>query len=162
MSRMTVRGLAAFAVLLALLAGTIGGTSAAHNGNNKAELTGRNSELDATGTVIVNYSEGKGTFNGTVTVMNLEGGMTYSFFVSGAASGSGVAICSGVANDQGTFTCSEQGLSLPGFTTADVREGTTVGGELVAQGLFARRGNCRDEDQAGSLCMAPGQDKKAS
>jgi len=36
MFRMTMRGLAAFAVLLALLAGSIGTTSAAHNGNNKA------------------------------------------------------------------------------------------------------------------------------
>ncbi len=60
-------------------------------------------------------------------------------------------ICSGAASASGTFTCSAQKLTLAGFTTAVVRDSAGV---EVASGVFARRGNCRDPEQAGSLCEA--------
>jgi len=140
-----------FVAALALLA--IGATtaSAAHNGNNKAAITGTG-DPDASGQAIVNYSEGRGDFNGTITVRNLNPGETYRFFVRGATGET--LICSGVANTQGVFRCSEQHLVLPGFTTAVVRDSA---GAEVATGIFDRRGNCRDPQQAGSQCMAPGQ-----
>lgn len=135
--------------LLSLAALAVTGTAlAAHNGNNKAELSGV-----GTGTAVVNYSEGQGTFNGTVTVSGLAANTDYSFFVTGAAAGAtGLLICSGTSDSSGTFTCSEQKLGLPGFTTAQVR--TTIGGTVVASGTFERRGNCRDPEQAGSQCQA--------
>jgi len=125
---------------------------AAHNGNNSAQLTGTG-DPDATGKAIVNYSEGRGDFNGTINVKNLNPGETYSFFVRRGATET--LVCSGEANSQGTFTCQAQHLPLPGFTMAVVRN---AAGIEVASGTFARRGNCRDPQQAGSLC-APGQNK---
>jgi len=126
---------------------------AAHNGNNSAELTGTG-DPDASGKAIVNYSEGRGDFNGTITVRNLNPGETYSFFVRRGAAEQ--LICSDEANRQGTFTCQAQHLRLNGFTMAVVRN---AAGVEVAKGTFERRGNCRDPDQAGSLCTAPGQNK---
>jgi len=120
---------------------------AAHNGNNKAELSGA-----GTGTAVVNYSEGQGTFNGTVSVGGLMANTAYSLYVTGAGAGAaGRLICSGTSDSSGTFTCSEQKLALPGFTTAQVR---TIGGTVVASGTFERRGNCRDPEQMGSQCKA--------
>ena len=133
--------------LLALTALAVTGTAvAAHNGNNKAELSGAGG---VTGVAIVNYSEGQGTFNGTVTVEGLAPNTAYSFTVAGA---SGIrTICSGISDSSGTFTCSAQNLTLPGFGTAQVR---TSDGTVVASGTFERRGNCRDPEQAGSQCEA--------
>lgn len=145
-----------FAAALALLAFGATPAMAAHNGNNKGELTGV-ADPDATGSAIVNYSEGRGTFNGTITVQNLEPGETYSFFVRGAGAGAtGVLICSGEASAQGVFNCQDQNRPLPGFTQAVVRDSA---GLEVASGTFARRGNCRDPEQVGSQCDAPGQNK---
>ncbi|MBA2331900.1 MAG: hypothetical protein H0V94_03820 [Actinobacteria bacterium] len=135
--------------LLALAALAFSGTAlAAHNGNNKAELTGAGG---VSGTAIVNYSEGQGTFNGTITVNGLAPNTSYSFFVNGAASSPGRLICSGTSDSSGTFTCNAQKLTLLGFASAELR---TSGGAVVASGVFERRGNCRDPEQAGSQCQA--------
>lgn len=123
---------------------------AAHNGNNSAELSGTG-DPDASGKAIVNYSEGRGDFNGTITVQNLNPGETYSFFVR--RMGVEQLICSDEANSQGTFTCQAQHLRLNGFAMAVVRN---AAGVEVAKGTFERRGNCRDPEQNMSQCMAPG------
>lgn len=130
---------------VSLFAGT---ALAAHNGNNRAVLTGTG-DADASGVAIVNYSEGQGTFNGNITVDNLVAGATYRFFVRGATGEQ--LICAGIADSSGTFTCSEQKLTLNGFGRAVVRN---AAGVEVAVGTFARRGNCRDADQAASQCEA--------
>lgn len=130
---------------LGLFAGTAFG---AHNGNNRADLVGTG-DADASGVAIVNYAEGQGTFNGTITVSNLDAGGGYTFLVRGASGER--TICSGTADSAGTFSCSAQKLTLPGFGTAVVRDSQAV---VVATGTFARRGNCRDADQAGSMCEA--------
>ncbi len=129
----------------ALFAGTALG---AHNGNNRAELTVIG-DPDASGVAIVNYSEGTGKFNGSITVSNLEPDATYSFFVRGASGDT--LICTGTADAAGTFTCSAQQLFLPGFGMAVVKDGAAVD---VASGTFERRGNCRDPQQVGSQCKA--------
>jgi hypothetical protein len=56
-------------VVVALALFAFGATTAlaAHNGNNKAEITGTG-DPDAGGQAIVNYSEGTGKFNGRITV----------------------------------------------------------------------------------------------
>lgn len=146
-------GVAALMLVAVIVSGIASSASAAHNGNNRAVMTGT-ADADAVGKAVVNYSEGRGTFNGTITVRNLEPGETYTFQVSGAASGAGVTVCSGEATSQGTFACSFQGRALPGFTTAQVVD---KNGAVVASGTFDRAGNCRDADQAGSQCDAPGR-----
>ena len=131
---------------------------ASHNGNNAAELSGVG-DSDATGRAIVNYSEGRGDFNGTITVRNLEPGETYSFFARFQSPGLPIEdtlICSGEANQQGTFTCQAQHLTLGRFTTAVVLD---ADGDVMAAGAFERRGNCRDPEQFMTQCDVPGHNK---
>jgi len=150
MTRFTALLIAAFAAFAVAAPTAI----AAHNGNNSAELSGTG-DPDASGKAIVNYSEGRGKFNGTITVQNLNPGETYRFFVQRGALAPQL-ICSDEANSQGTFTCQAQLLTLNGFNMAVVRN---AAGVEVAKGTFERRGNCRDPDQAMSQCTAPGQNK---
>ncbi|MEO7296018.1 MAG: hypothetical protein ABIZ57_07730 [Candidatus Limnocylindria bacterium] len=137
-----------FSLALATLALLIVGVTpvlGAHNGNNKATLAG-----GATGNAIVNYSEGTGTFSGTVTTDGLEPG-DYTFQVSLNGTNRTV-ICEFTVSQDGTRDgCSANGLTLSGFNTAEIVDDN---GDVVASGIFARRGNCRDADQAGSLCEA--------
>jgi len=110
-----------------------------------------------TGTAVVNYSEGTGTFNGTTRVSGLEPDTGYTFRVNGPAGPQ--TICTFTTDANGTGGCSEQGLTLGGFGRAEIVD---KGGVVVASGSFDRRGNCRDADQAGSQCKAndaPGQNK---
>ena len=125
---------------LTLLAGP---ASAAHNGNNQATLTTAGTEV---GNAIVNYSEGQGTFTGTTSVRLPDG--EYSLTVS--LNGNNVQVICTFTVTNGTGGCSEQDLTLAGFNKAEIREA----GVVVAEGTFARRGNCRDADQAGSQCEA--------
>lgn len=139
-----------------MLATTLGGASAAHNGNNKASLTGVGAELDATGTAIVNYRAGTDTYNGTVVVRNLEPNTEYTFEIR-AGAGNEQEICDGVSNNQGLFRCSSVGFTLTTdpntFGSAAVRLASMdEEGADVATGTFARRGNCRDADQGLSQC----------
>ncbi len=85
---------------------------------------------------------------------NLDPGETYRFFVRRGATET--LVCEGEANRQGLFTCNAQQIELPGFVEAVVRDSA---GMEDASGVFARRGNCRDPEQMGSLCKAPGQNK---
>lgn len=154
MTRFSALLLAAFATF-AVAAPT---ALAAHNGNNAAELSGTGVP-DATGKAIVNYSAGRGDFNGTITVQNLEPGAPYSFFVRFQQPGFPIEdtlICSGEANQQGTFTCQAQHLTLGRFGRAVVLD---AAGDDVAVGTFERRGNCRDPEQFMTECEAPGHNK---
>ena len=151
MTRFNVLLLAAL-VAFAVAAPT---ASAAHNGNNAAELSGTG-DSDATGTAIVNYSAGRGNFNGTITVQNLEAGASYGFVARFQQPGFPIEdtlICSGEANQQGTFTCQAQHFTLGRFGRAVVLDSA---GDVVAAGTFERRGNCRDPEQFMTQCDAPG------
>lgn len=130
-----------------LMAGTV---LAAHNGNNRAFISGTG-DPDASGVAIVNYSEGTGKFNGNITVANLDAGESYTFLVRSPNGLVETVVCTGTADANGTFTCSAQKLTLGGFAKAVVRD---AAGVEVAVGTFDRRGNCRDADQAGSQCEA--------
>ena len=144
-----VAGGLCFATLLSVP----GPAMAAHNGNNRAEIRGTG-DPDAAGRAIINYSKGRGDFNGNITVSNLEAGETYQFSV--LRDGTFFLICAGTANAQGLFTCSAQHFVLPGFAIAVVRDSAGI---EVARGIFERRGNCRDPEQERSLCEAPGHNK---
>ncbi|MFP5309398.1 MAG: hypothetical protein ACLGIR_07450 [Actinomycetes bacterium] len=146
-SRTTATVLAILTSLL-LLATLASPALAAHNGNNRADLASQTS--DATGRAVVNYSEGQGTFNGTVTVRGLEAG-TYTFRVT-LRGGNITPVCELVAGGNGAAGCSAQDLDLPGFNTAEIVD---AGGNVVARGVFDRAGNCRDPQQGGSLCESP-------
>lgn len=127
--------------VLTLLAIAVGPAGAAHNGNNRADLTGH-----ADGRAVVNYSAGQGTFNATVNVRGLDAG-NYAFAVS-LNGANRTEVCE-IAD--GATGCSAQGLALPGFNTAEI---VAADGEVVASGVFDRGGNCRDPQQGGTLCEA--------
>ncbi|MGI8643927.1 MAG: hypothetical protein ACR2LS_07400 [Thermomicrobiales bacterium] len=146
--RTTLRGFGLLVMLAALMVSALGSASAAHNGNNKANLSAMGD--DAAGKAIVNYSEGRGTFNGTIVVRDLEPNTGYTFVVRLMDNeATDQVICSGTSNDQGLFRCNEQGLALAGFSQAVVEDDA---GNDAASGTFARRGNCRDPQQGGSQC----------
>jgi hypothetical protein len=127
---------------------------ASHNSNGFAELVGT-ADPDATGTAIVNYSEGGGDFTGTITAANLVPGATYSYSVWRTPfDGSTVLLCTAEANSQGLFTCQAQHFVLGGYRQAVVRD---AAGVVVALGTFERRGTCRDADQSMTQCEAPGR-----
>lgn len=114
---------------------------AAHNGNNRATFDG-----DTSGTAVVNYSEGRGTFNGTLNVSGLDDG-DYSFAVSLNGTNR-QALCSFEAGS-GRTGCSVTDRALPGFNLAEVLD---ADGDVVDSAVFDRGGNCRDPQQGGSLC----------
>ncbi len=103
----------------------------------------------------MNYSEGTGTFNGSARVSGLAPNSEYTFQVNGGPRPA--TICTFTTDANGTGGCSEQGLELPGFTTAEIVD---EDGMVVASGAFDRRGTCRDPQQGGTQCEAPGQVKK--
>lgn len=149
------RSIITLAVAAVALLGIASPASAAHFGNNKAALVGDG----VTGTAIVNYSEGTGTFNGSARVSGLEEG-TYTFQVVSPNGMTATPICTFTADGNGTDGCSANGLTLGGFATAEIVDDTN--NTVVASGTFERRGNCRDADQAGSQCKAndaPGRNK---
>jgi hypothetical protein len=146
--------LAAFAAVAAFaVAAPI--ASAAHNGNNFAELTGTAADPDASGKAVLNHSAGGGDFVASITVANLVPGATYSYLVWRTATDNSTALlCTSEANGQGMFTCQAQHFLLGGFRQAVVRD---AAGNVVALGTFERRGNCRDPDQMTTQCEAPGR-----
>jgi hypothetical protein len=144
-SRRTAIVLAILTSLL-LLAALAAPALAAHNGNNRADLAG-----EATGRAVVNYSEGRGTFNGTVTVKGLEAG-EYTFQVRSPNGQVTAEVCDLVAGKNGAAGCSAQDLELPGFATGEIVDAE---GAILATGVFDRAGNCRDPQQGGSLCESP-------
>jgi hypothetical protein len=134
--------LAATAVAFAALVATATPAFADHNSNNRATFTGA-----ASGTAIVNYSEGQGTFNASISARDLEPG-TYTFTVS--LNGANVqTICTFTVNASGNGGCSDQGRGLAGFNTAEIRN---TSGDVVDRDVFTRQGQseCRDPNQAGA------------
>jgi hypothetical protein len=116
--------------------------SADHNANNRATFEGA-----VSGTAIANYSEGQGTFNAGTRVRGLAPG-TYTYAVTNVNNTIVQTICTFTVGRSGNGGCSAQDLMLAGFTTAEIRQGTTI----VATDRFTRQGKseCRDPNQAGA------------
>src|SRR5688572_17206375 len=91
MTKGTAVVVAAFAALVVAAPNAV----ASHNSNGFAELVGTG-DPDATGTAIINYSEGGGDFTGTISAANLVPGATYSYLVwRTPLDGSTVLLCTG-------------------------------------------------------------------
>lgn len=144
---MNVKKLLATAVIPFAVVGVMAApASADHFSNNRATFT-----TGASGTAIVNYSEGQGTFNAGTRVRGLESG-TYTFRVAGGVTmgqpNAPQPICTFTVGDGGTGGCNENGLELKGFTRAEIVD---TAGMVVDSDLFTRQGKseCRDPQQAG-------------
>ncbi|MBW3648531.1 MAG: hypothetical protein KY440_12340 [Actinobacteria bacterium] len=142
-----MKKLLALAVLPFAVVGALAApASADHFSNNRATFTGA-----AAGTAIANYSKGQGTFNAGIRVRDLEPG-TYTFRVAGGmtmgAPNAPQPICTFVVTESGNGGCNETGLTLKGFTRAEIIDDS---GRVVDSDLFTRQGRseCRVPNQAG-------------
>lgn len=123
--------------------------SAAHEGNNFADLVG-----EGTGTATVNYVKGREDeeWTGRASVIGLDAG-DYTFTVTSPNGQVTTTVCSFTATGTGAAGCSNSSFDVGGFLTAEIRD---EAGDVVASGTFERRGNCREPEQAGTQCEAPG------
>lgn len=133
-SRQAVYVLVVVALAMGLAFGSVSGVSAAHESNNRAELSGDG----VGGHAIVNYVAGTEGWSSTARVMGLEPGQ-YTFAVS--LNGTNLTtVCTFTADGSGSDGCSDQDAELPGFNTAVILD---ADGDVVASGVFARRGGNR-------------------
>ena len=131
----SVRPVVMLGLLLALILGLASSVSAAHESNNRAELSG-----DASGHAIVNYVAGTEGWSSTVTVKGLEAG-DYTFAVNLNGTNQTI-VCIFTSDGKGNDGCSDQEADLPGFNTAVVLNSS---GDIVATGIFERRGGNREK-----------------
>ena len=148
-----LRGATLFALLLGLILGGAGNVYAAHESNNRAALSGAGG---VSGTAHVNYVKGTEGWSSTVSVFGLATG-NYVFAVRLNA-GAFQTVCAFSADGVGSDGCSDQDSVLGGFNQAVIVADTNgngladAGEMVVASGTFARRGGCREPDQAGVDC----------
>lgn len=109
---------------------------AAHESNNKAELTGA-----ASGTAVVNDIEGRDRQQWTANtrLQGLEPG-TYTFVLVAPNGTEGVTVCTFTSDGQGSSGCSNSAFDTGGFASAQIQD---EAGDAVASGTFARRGGNR-------------------
>lgn len=150
---------------------------AAHESNNKlvfAPVAGSPSP-DASGSGAINYIKGaSGEESGTAwssafRFTGLTPGETYSVVVRGrfadAAAFSG--ICTFSANAAGVGACRSEFLGLQRLAIAQLRLGGETGTPVLqatrqavvpgGPGSITSDGGCREPDQMGNTCAAPGQ-----
>lgn len=110
---------------------------AAHESNNKAELSG----VGTTGTAVVNYIEGRedNQWTANVRVRGLDAG-DYSYVLVAPNGTDAKTVCTFTAKAKGSAGCSDSSFETGGFATAEVRD---EDGDVVAEGAFARRGGQR-------------------
>ncbi len=145
MSRMRRFGTVAVAVAMAALLAVP--AAADHIGNNKAELTGAGG---VGGQSTANYATGADVIYAQARVDDLEPG-DYTFRVR-HNNGSTFTVCSFTADGSGSEGCAGS-IDGVGFHHADIVDAAN---SVVATGRYARRGNCREPQQGGSQCEAPG------
>ena len=164
--------LAALAVALALPTAAF----ASHESSNKlvfAPVAGSPSP-DAAGSGVINYIKGTSgeepdtSWSSAFRFSGLETNTTYTFVVRGrftdATAFSG--ICSFTTNGAGNGSCASQFSGLQRLAIAQLRLGDATGTPvlqatrqtvLAGPGSISSDGGCREPDQAGNTCTAPGR-----
>lgn len=158
--------LAAFAALPAL---------AAHESNNALSFApaAGSPAPDASGTGVINYVKGiseeepNTAWTSSFRFQGLEPDTTYTVVVRGrfADATAFSAICSFTTNAGDGGSCSEQFIGLQRLAIAQLRLGDQSGTPVLqatrqavvaGPGEIASRGGCREPEQMGSTCEAPG------
>lgn len=131
LSRLTAAAGGAAALLLTALP-----AQAAHESNNKADLSGA-----ASGTAVVNYIEGRDgqQWTATTRLQDLQAG-TYSFVLIAPNGTEGVTVCTFSSDGAGSAGCSNSSFDTGGFAGAQIQD---EDGDVVASGTFVRRGGRR-------------------
>ncbi len=162
-------------VLLVLFAAvSLGGLTAlpalaSHESNNAltfAPVTGSPSP-GASGAGVINYVKGASTeepntvWTSSFHFAGLAPGTTYSVFVFSRG-----GICTFTSDAAGSGSCESTFVSLPMLGIAQLRLGGDAGPAVLqatrqavsrGPGEIVSRGGCREPDQAGSTCQAPGR-----
>jgi len=158
---MLLRGIAPIALLLVLFGSTIAGVSAAHESNNRIVFQAE-ADADASGSGTINYVKGReGESNlwvATFRFAGLTAGSTYTVRAFGPGGSSPIEICSFTVTDGGRGRCTAQFPDLPFLGGVTVTgDGAVALRALRAQGDIVSSGGCREPDQAGGTCAAPGR-----
>ncbi len=147
-----MRGAIGFVMILGVMLGGASSAFAAHESNNRANLTG---DDGVSGKAIVNYVKGTEGWSSNTSVFGLQPG-EYVFAVRLRADGPFQTICAFTADGKGRDGCSDRDAVLMGFSQAVIVLDANGNGEadmdetVVASGTFERRGVCREPDQAGA------------
>ncbi len=149
---------------------------AAHESNNAltfAPVAGSPSPA-AAGTGVINYIKGiseeepNTAWSSSFRFQGLEPDTTYTVVVRGrfADPTAFSAICSFTTNAAGAGSCSESFIGLQRLAIAQLRLGGVSGTPVLqatrqavvsGPGEIVSRGGCREPDQMGSTCAAPGR-----
>ncbi len=149
---------------------------AAHESNNKLvfDPVAGSSLPDASGSGAINYVKGVSgeepdtVWTSAFRFAGLTPDATYTVVVRGrfadAAAFSG--ICTFTANEAGVGACRSEFLGLQRLAIAQLRLGSETGTPILqatrqavvaGPGSITSDGGCREPDQAGATCAAPGQ-----
>jgi len=171
-----MRKLVAMLGLVALVA-LPGSALAAHESSNKLDFApvAGSATPDAAGSGVINYIKGTSgeepdtAWSSSFRFSGLTAGSAYTVVVRGrfADATAFSAICDFTANATGMGACQEQFLGLQRLAIAQLRLGG-AGGTPVLQatrqsvlpggpGSITSDGGCRESDQGGSQCEAPGR-----
>lgn len=164
--------LATMAVALALPTAVF----ASHESSNKlvfAPVAGSPSP-DAAGSGVINYIKGTSgeepdtSWSSTFRFSGLTADTAYTVVVRGRFLDPGAfsGICSFTTNGSGTGSCASQFTGLQRLAIAQLRLGGATGAAVLqatrqavvtGPGSITSDGGCREPDQAGNTCTAPGR-----
>ena len=169
-------------ILLVLLAAVVVGGLAAlpalatHESNNTLTFApvAASPSPDASGAGVINYVKGLSgdepntAWTSSFRFQGLAPNATYTVVVRGRFADPTVfsAICSFTTDAAGAGSCSEQFTGLQRLAIAQLRIGGAAGTPVLqatrqavvaGPGEIVSRGDCREPDQGGSICQAPGR-----
>lgn len=164
--------LATMAVALALPAAAF----ASHESSNKLEFApvASSPSPDAAGSGVINYIKGTSdvepdtSWSSAFHFSGLAADTAYSVVVRGrfADATAFSAICSFTTNGSGSGSCASQFTGLQRLAIAQLRLGDVTGATVLqatrqavvaGPGSITSDGGCREPDQSGNTCTAPGR-----
>lgn len=170
--KILTRSLAMIGVSAAALATFALPASAVHESNNHLVFApvATSPSPDATGTGTINYIKGTSSdepnteWTSSFRFTGLASNITYSVVVKGRTPVS--KICSFTSNRTGVGSCSSRFTGLAKLGIAELHRGSSTGavvlqaarqGIAIGVGSITSFGGCREADQTGSTCTAPGR-----
>ena len=164
--KILTRTLATIGISAAAMATLALPASAAHESNNRLQFAPVSGSAGASGTGTINYVKGTSgaepntEWTSSFRFRGLEAGVSYTVVVKSRIN----EICSFTANDAGVGSCTSQFTGLPRLGIAQLLTSTgtpvlqaTRHPLLTGPGSITSSGGCREPDQGGSTCSAPGR-----
>lgn len=176
MMKTLTRTLTAIGISAAALATLAMPASAAHESNNHLQFdpVAASPSPSASGAGTINYIKGTSgaepdtQWTSSFRFSGLDAETTYTVVVRGRFAAPAVfsGICTFTSNSSGSGSCSSQFTGLQRLAIAQLRLGSPDGAPVLqatrqavvsGPGSITSAGGCREPDQAGSTCLAPGR-----